>query len=412
MMSNGELMVTFIPFSGYRPSLKGGEAIGDRISPPYDVISDDYLKRLLSKEHNVTNLTLAPDDNGRYTRSRKELEKWIADGSLLKDEDSFYLYVQKFVSGGKPLVRTGIVGILKTEPYENGNVIPHEETFSAVKEDRLNLLRDMETHLESIFGIFEGFSDDLNERIAKASEELYVYEDDSGVEHIYRRISDKNVTKAITKELEQQKMLIADGHHRYETALNYSLENPNDKKKGYVLATLVSSKDPGLVIWPTHRLINSPLTKEDEAIKMIGNVMDLKEMPDVENMLKELPEWQMGLMFRSGRCFVAKYNNKGSDPLWGLDTYVAQELIIRKVYGQGIYVPGVGSYGDIKVSYDAEIDSVIGKMTAGGYDLAVVLNAPSLKAIWDLSAVGKRMPKKTTYFYPKIWSGFVFYKMV
>jgi len=404
-------MVTFIPFSGYRPSLKGGEDIGDRVSPPYDVINDDYLKRLLSKGHNVTHLTLEPDGNGRYTGSRKELEKWIADGSLIEDDDSFYLYIQKFMSDGKPLVRTGIVGILKTEPYENGNVIPHEETFSAVKEDRLNLLRDMETHLESIFGIFEGFSDYLNERIMRASEELYVYRDDSGVEHIYCKISDKNVTKAITKELEEQKMLIADGHHRYETALNYSLENPGDKKKGYVLATLVSSKDPGLVIWPTHRLINSPLTSEDEAIAKIGNIMNIRERPNAESMLKELPEWQMGFMFKSGKCYVAKYDNTGNDPLWGLDTYVAQELVIRKVYGRGIYVPGVGSYGDIKVSYDAEIDSVMKKMATGGYDAAIVLNPPSLKAIWDLSAVGKRMPKKTTYFYPKIWSGFVFYKM-
>jgi len=394
-------MVTFIPFSGYRPSLKDGEDIGDRISPPYDVINEDYLKELQSKDHNVTLLTLDPDDNGRYTGSRKELERWIADGSLVEDEDSFYLYIQRFVSNGKPMVRTGIVGILKTEPYENGKVIPHEETFSAVKEDRLNLLRDMETHLESIFGIFEGFSDGLNEKISGSSEKLYVYTDSGGVEHTYRKISDKNVTKAITKELEKQKIMIADGHHRYETALNYSLENPGDEKKGYLLATLVSSEDKGLVIWPTHRLLTSDVP-ESEAIADIGKNMKLKEAASVDEMIKELPEWQMGLMFRSGRCYLASYEKKG-DPLWSLDTYVAQELIIKGVYGY--------ENGKVKVSYDAEFDSVMKKMNDGKYDVAIVLNTPSLKTIWDLSAIGKRMPKKTTYFYPKIWSGFVFYKM-
>ena len=394
-------MVTFIPFSGYRPSLKDGEDIGDRISPPYDVINEDYLKELKSKDHNVTLLTLDPDNNGRYTGSRKELERWIADGSLVEDEDSFYLYIQRFVSNGKPMVRTGIVGILKTEPYENGKVIPHEETFSAVKEDRLNLLRDMEAHLESIFGIFEGFSDGLNEKISGSSEKLYVYTDSGGVEHTYRKISDKNVTKAITKELEKQKIMIADGHHRYETALNYSLENPGDEKKGYLLATLVSSEDKGLVIWPTHRLLTSDVP-ESEAIADIGKNMKLKEAASVDEMIKELPEWQMGLMFRSGRCYLASYEKKG-DPLWSLDTYVAQELIIKGVYGY--------ENGKVKVSYDAEFDSVMKKMNDGKYDVAIVLNTPSLKTIWDLSAIGKRMPKKTTYFYPKIWSGFVFYKM-
>ena len=393
-------MVTFIPFPGYRPSLKDGEDIGDRISPPYDVIDGDYLKELRSKDHNVTRLTLDPD-NGRYARSRKELERWIADGSLVHDEDSFYLYIQRFVSEGKPMVRTGIVGILRTEPYDNGNVIPHEETFAGVKEDRLNLLRDMESHLESIFGIFGGFSDDLNKKIAGAAEELYVYTDGSGVEHTYCRISDKDVTNAITEELEKQKMLIADGHHRYETALSYSLENPGDEKKGYVLATLVSSKDPGLVIWPTHRLLTTDV-HESEAVTKIRERMELKEVGSVDEMIKGLPEWQMGLMFRSGKCYLASYENSG-DPLWSLDTYVAQELIIKGAYGY--------EHGKVKVSYDAEFDSVRKKMDDGKYDVAIILNAPSLKTIWDLSAIGKRMPKKTTYFFPKIWSGFVFYKM-
>jgi len=394
-------MVTFIPFKGYRPSLKGREDIGVRISPPYDVIDDVYLKELQSEKRNVTLLTLNPE-NGRYTGSRKELDSWISDGSLIKDEDSFYLYRQRFTIDSKTFIRTGIVGVLKTEPYENGNVIPHEETFSAVKQDRLNLLRDMETHLESIFGIFEGFSKELNERIEAVAEKLYTYTDKSGVEHVYFKISDKAVTGSITKELAKQSMLIADGHHRYETALNYSLENPGNEKKSYVLATLVPSNDPGLVIWPTHRLLSSAKISENDAVAEIGNSMELVAKGSFDDMMKELPGRQMGLIFRSGKCYVASYDDQ-SNPLWSLDTYVAQELVIKKVYGY--------EEEKVKVSYDAEIDSVMKKMGTGEYDLAIVFNDPSLKAIWDLSAIGKRMPKKTTYFFPKIWSGFVFYGM-
>jgi len=394
-------MVIFLPFSGLRPEPGKNEKIDDMVSPPYDVIDDAQLKVLQSKAHNVTRLTLMPE-NGRYTRSRKELESWIREGALWQDTRSFYIYRQRFSDAGKEHVRVGLVGILKTEPYEEGNIIPHEETFSKVKEDRLNLLRDMETHLESIFGIHEGFSGALYERIGDNSIPLYVFRDDAGVVHEFFGIWDEKTVEMITSELKEQKMLIADGHHRYETALNYSLENPGNENKSYVLATLVSAKDPGLVIWPTHRLLKSDID-ENDAISRISKLMDVKEVPSKDEMMTNLKDWQMGLMFKSGRCFLCRYN--GTDNiLWSLDTYVAQELILKKVYGY--------DEGKVKVSYDADYFSAEKKITEGEYDLAIILNDPSLENIWNLSLAGKRMPKKTTFFYPKIWSGFVFYRMV
>ena len=393
-------MVIFLPFQGFRPELGKNEKIDDRVSPPYDVIDDAYLKRLQSKDHNVTRLTLMPE-NGRYTRARKELESWIEEGVLCRDPGSFYIYRQSFSDAGKEYVRAGLVGILKTERYEEGNIIPHEETFSKVKEDRLNLLRDMEAHLESIFGIHEGFSDELNEHIGKNSIPLYAFKDDAGVVHEFFRISDERTIGMITSELRGQKMLIADGHHRYETALNYSLENPGNEKRSYVLATLVSADDPGLVIWPTHRLLKSDLD-ENDAISQISELMETKEISSKDEMMNNLKDWQMGLMFRSGRCFLCRFSGK-DNILWSLDTYVAQELIMKKVYGY--------DEGKVKVSYDADYFSAEKKMGNGEFDLAIILNEPSLKNIWALSLAGKRMPKKTTFFYPKIWSGFVFYKM-
>lgn len=394
-------MVTFLPFPGLRPNVDSND-IENRISPPYDVIGDDYLKELQSKKNNVTRLTLMPDDNGRYSNSRKELESWIKENALISDDDSFYLYRQSFSDSGKEYVRTGLIGILKTEPYENGHVIPHEETFSKVKEDRLNLLRDMETHLESIFGIYEGFPENMMKDVLNSAVPLYVYSDSDGVRHEIMRISDENITKRISKELEKQKMLIADGHHRYETALNYSNENPGDKKRSFVLATLVSADDAGLVVWPTHRLLRSSVIPENEAIEKISEKLEMKEVSKDE-MLSKLKDHMFGLAFKSGRCFLCDHSDD-SDPLWSLDTYVAQELILKGVYGY--------DEGNVTVAYDAEMGSTMKKMSLKEYDLAIVLNDPSLKGIWDLSMIGKRMPKKTTFFYPKIWSGFVFYRMV
>lgn len=396
-------MVTFLPFPGYRPSLRDGERIDDRVSPPYDVIGDEYLKELQNKSRNITRLTLMPDGDKRYKGSRERLDSWIADGSLVQDKESFYLYRQTFDDHGRARVRTGFVGKLRTESYDEGNVIPHEETFSKVKADRLNLLRDMEAHLESIFGIFEGFSEELNADIEKTVEKIYDMTDDSGVKHEFFRISDSAITERMTEEMKNQKMLIADGHHRYETALNYSVENPGDEKKAYVLATLVPSDDEGLVIWPTHRLIRAGDVGENTAIKKIAKAIPSIEVTR-EEMFSRLKDYHFGLMFKSGKCMLAKYDSRGKDPIWDLDTYVAQEIVMNGIYK--------ADEGKSEISYDAETGSVVKKMEDREYDVAIILNEPSLKSIWDLALIGKRMPKKTTFFFPKIWSGFVICRMV
>lgn len=397
-----DTMVTFLPFPGYRPSLKDGERIEDCVSPPYDVIDDAQLKVLQSRKHNITRLTLMPV-NKRYAEARKEFQSWIDDGYLTADDDSFYLYRQTFDDHGVTKTRTGFVGRLKTEKYEEGHIIPHEETFSKVKADRLNLLRDMETHLESIFGIVKGFSPDLLKDIEACAEKLYAVKDDAGVLHEYFRISDKDVMCRMSEELKDQSMLIADGHHRYETALNYSLENPNDEKKSFVLATLVQADDDGLVIWPTHRLVRSDEISDKNVIAKVQKQMSTLEVDSAEAMKEQLRDWQMGLMFRSGRYILAKYENDTDNPMWDLDTYVLQEKILKDIYKT--------DEDKATVAYDAEYPSVKRKMDAKEYDLAVILNDPSLQTIWDLSMKGKRMPKKTTFFFPKIWSGFVFYRM-
>ena len=395
-------MVTFLPFKGYRPRLQAGEKIESRISPPYDVIGDEYLKQLQSNRYNVTNLTLSPDADKRYTASRKLLDEMIAQEILLPDQPSFYIYDQRFTSGGKEYNRRGLVGILKTEEYSEGHIIPHEETFSKVKADRLNLLRDMETHLESIFGIFPGLGADLAKKVDNAARLCYRYVDSDGVEHRYSRVGDETICKEITEKLKDQNMLIADGHHRYETALNYAKENPDCEAKQYVLCTMVAADDQGLVIWPTHRLIDAEDIGETSALKKMEKKMIMKEVTE-EEMEAQLKDHLFGMIFKSGRCFLFDNKEQNENILFELDTYSAQENILKGIYKS--------DEGKSKVSYDAELESVKKAMAEKKHDAAIILNDPQLSTIWDLSEKGKRMPKKTTYFFPKIWSGWVFYLM-
>ncbi|MGE4274483.1 MAG: DUF1015 family protein [Candidatus Methanomethylophilaceae archaeon] len=394
-------MVKFLPFTGYRPVLQDGEKIVDRISPPYDVIDEEHLQELQSHPNNVTRITLMPRD-GRYKEAGAEWRRWRQEGRLKADPvPCFYLYRQTFPTPDGARTRTGIVGVLKTEPYENGNVIPHEETFSKVKEDRLNLLRDTSLHSESIFGIFPGFPGDLHERMVRGATPLYEHVDEDGVQHCYLAIEDPALVGEIQKAIEDQKMLIADGHHRYETALAYSLENLGEEKKGYVLATLVSGDDPGLVIWPTHRLVKVDGYHETSFVSSLKKTFSVQDCP-LESLGQELPKHDLAVLLRSGKAYLLRYEDD-SDPLLSLDTYIAQEKILRGMLGY--------DEGRAKVYFDAEMPSALEKMSKGGYDLAILLNPPSLEKVWSLSLMGKRMPKKSTYFFPKIWSGFVYYRM-
>lgn len=395
-------MVTFKPFRGVRPALAAGESIADRVSPPYDVIGPEELARLQSMPANVTNLTLRQDADKHYRGSRATLDAMIGNGSLKQDNPSFYLYDQRFTSDGKEYVRRGLVGILKTEEYSADGIIPHEETFSKVKADRLNLLHDVEAHLESIFGIFPGLGDELNRKIDAEARLLYRYVDLDGTEHRYSRIADPGLCAAISAKLEGQSMLIADGHHRYETALNYAKEHPEDDAKQYVLCTMVASDDEGLVIRPTHRLIDAEDIGETSAIKKLQKNVKAVEVSE-EELEMQLHDHMCGMIFRSGRCFLIDPAKEYDDMMMALDTYFARTEILEGIYKN--------SEGKSTVSFDADLASVEKAMAEKRHDSAIVLNPPSLKTIWDLAGKGKRMPKKTTFFYPKIWSGWVFYLM-
>jgi len=395
-------MVTFLPFAGFRPAMRAGESISDRVSPPYDVIGPEELARLQSHADNITNLTLRPDGDKRYKGSRKTLDGMIESGSLKQDTPSFYLYDQTFEADGKEYRRRGLVGVLKTEEYSQTGVIPHEETFSKVKADRLNLLRDVEAHLESIFGIFPGLGEELNRKIDGEARLLYRYTDADGTEHRYSRIADEGLCAAISEKLKDQSMLIADGHHRYETALNYAKENPGCEAKQYVLCTMVASDDPGLVIKPTHRLVDAEDIGETSAIKKLEKNLRLTET-DLKGLEGSLKDHMLGLLFKSGKCYFADPCREYDDIMMSLDTYFARAEILDGVYKN--------DEGKSSVSFDAELSSVEEAMAAKKHDVAVILNPPSLETIWDLAGKGKRMPKKTTFFFPKIWSGWVIYLM-
>ncbi|MBI0581988.1 MAG: DUF1015 domain-containing protein, partial [Methanomassiliicoccales archaeon] len=327
---------------------------------------------------------------------------WIEHGALAQDRrDAFYTYKQTFCEGEHCWQRTGIIGLLAAKGYAEG-VVPHEETFPKVKEDRLNLLRGTETHCESIFGIFDELSAKLKDRIDDRETMVLEFTDPQGVRHCLFRVCDPETVESIMAELKGKTVLIADGHHRYETSSRYAQENPDSPKKQFVLATLVPSNDPGLLVFPTHRLVKElPASAESflEFVKSRFDLFDVSEPSELASALEGRPSSDVGLVIE-GKAYVASPRDLPADEMWELDSYVCQEWVLK----------GEAWKDEPTVFYEHDTAKALAKMSEG-YRLMVMLRSPSVDMIWELARLDRRMPKKSTYFWPKMWSGFVYYRM-
>ena len=400
-------MVDFRPFRGILPRLSRNESIAERISPPYDIISADEQAKLQENKYNIARITLGGLD-GRYEEAAKLLDGWISSGRLVQDDrECYYLYRQSFQDHGKWFSRNGIIGVLRTESYEEGNIVPHEETFPKVKEDRLNLLRATATHCESIFGLYDRSDLDLGE-LAKSADRLFETTDALGTMHQLFRVHDPAAVTALKDMFASKKMLIADGHHRYETAYRYSQENEGDGMKAYVLCTMVSSQDSGMFVRPTHRLIKNFDYRPRELLERMRERFTVRQVKDaaaIDQALGSASVPTFGLMLKDGTMYVAEHSAPLGDILWSVDAYICQEVIFKDV----LYPMPNGS--GMAVEYDHDLSSAARRMTDGEIDLAVIIRSPSLDLVWKVAKSGRKMPKKTTYFWPKIWSGFVLYRM-
>lgn len=395
-------MVEFLPFRGLRPQLREAEPAIVRVSPPYDVIGKEQLLRLKSFPHNVTQITLGADESG-YVNAGRTLRAWVEEGVLALDaEPAYYIYEQELTHEGHKKLRRGVMGALAATGYAPGGVIPHEETFSKVKEDRLSLLRGVEAHCESIFGIAR-IDPQMLEAVSKRGKEVFACADEQKVRHSLRMVTNIEDIKHLQSSLQRETMLIADGHHRYETSVNYAKENPGSRAKQYVLATIVPSEDTGLVVEPTHRVVAGLHSSPAEVKALLSKTLTLTPVAktDLLSKLKTADGKGMGLVTRDA-CYLCMPTRVGSEPLWEVDTYLCEKLIME---------PLLAVEDGATIIYEHQASVAMGKVERGGADMAVLLSPPSMEIIWKVALAGLKMPKKSTYFWPKMWSGLLYYPM-
>ncbi|GAB7140319.1 hypothetical protein RsTz2092_02670 [Deferribacterales bacterium RsTz2092] len=386
--------------------------LNEVIAPPYDVISPAERETLLQRSpHNVVSIDLPVGGTDKYERAAETFNKWLAESVLMQESaDKFYIYEQEFSYNGKSYVRTGLLGLLKLENFGKGSVYPHEKTLSAPKQDRLELMRATQANFSPIFGLY------LDEKNI-----IYRYKqglpnvstvDYENIKHSLWAIDETANLAELQTFMADKSIYIADGHHRYETALTYRDEmrdkdgSQTDMPYDYIMMFFVNFYDPGLLVLPTHRVVDL-----QNGITPDSLVNALKTDFDVKLCNKEdyLPTTGQILIRANGITHILTAKKALIDtfpqPYRAVDTYTLEHGILKKHLmfsdAQLLAKQGLHFYQELEDVY-SETDS------SSGAKVGFVLAGLPAETIKEVSENGLVMPQKSTYFYPKPVTGLAF----
>jgi uncharacterized protein (DUF1015 family) len=425
-------------FRAYRYDLGRVGALGDVVAPPYDVIESALQDKLYVKSpYNVIRLILNREEPGdgptanRYTRAAAHLRDWQHNGILTRDSArSLYVYHQEFTIEGKRYTRRGFLARVRLERFGEGKIFPHEETMPGPKADRLKLFHATGMNLSPIFGLYPDPESAVQSRLDEAVRRTLPLQatDHLGVVSRLWPLADQQAVSAVTGLMGPRPIFIADGHHRYETALRYLEERrqagavPDEEAApNFVLMMLVSMSDPGLVILPTHRLVGGiPEVDAGRLRTILGDRFQVETIGQGDDAARELWElieadggqrlfgfgtadgtWQLA------RCtgdtgVLMKELAPEHGPAWGqlavslLHVYVLGRLIPERLGGQP------------QCQYVHRLDEATAALRARGCALAVLVPPAAMTHVEQIAGQLEKMPPKSTYFYPKLLSGLVF----
>ncbi len=436
-------MAEVVPFKGVRYNPDLIKNMADVVAPPYDVISpkeqDGFHQR---HPNNVIRLILgktrADEDEKEnvHVRAGRFFHKWREDKVLIQDEvPAIYLTTVTFSWEGERYTRLGIIACVRLEPFEKGVVLPHERTFSKVKSERLQLMKYCHANFSPIFSLYSDGDDDLAPLNAFAAAEKPEVDliDDKGHRHRLWPITDKDLITLVTSYFRKQIIYIADGHHRYETALNYlewvKENDPSysaDHPANFIMMSLSSMEDPGMVVLPAHRLLKQ--VSEQELSRLMGNAKECFDILPfgVESELKGgLSEFNRALAANAHRNAIGFFSSEKSilqvmvlkegvmarlfedkiaPALRDLDVTVLTQLTMMEVMG----FDQARLDDETKISYQTTAFGAVDAVRAGEADMAFILNPTRIEQVQRVAENGLIMPRKSTYFYPKVVSGLIF----
>lgn len=412
-------MADIIPFKGILYNDKKIKDLSKVLAPPYDVISPKEQEELYNLHpYNIIRILLGKDfagdneKNNKYIRAASFMNDWQKKGILEKDHrPGIYINLQEFNIDGQVKERLGFIALLKLENFDTkeSSVYPHENTLTAPKLDRLELIRAIEANLGPIFAIYGDDNSSIDrvlKRAIKKTKPIIDVVDSHGIRNKLWRLSDKDEAIRIVNLMKDRKIFIADGHHRYEVGLEFSKHN-KDRKFGYILTYFTDLYGDGVVILPVHRLVAG---LNNEMLMAMEN--DLKKSFILEEISSkdEAKDFLSAAKAREGRFVIYKQKNFTGLILRNkrcLDVTLVKDLIIDPLMRRASLSHGISKDNEISVDFTKDFDYAINEVDKKRFSLAVLLNPVKITEIRDVAFSGRRMPEKSTYFYPKVLTGLV-----
>ena len=418
-----------LPFRPYIYDVKSAGEIKNLTAPPYDVISKELQDDLYERsQYNIVRLEFGKEFDGdddkknKYTRAALLFKEWIDKGILKREsKNSIYIYAQTFTIDDVPYERIGFLSLfLLPETKENRSIYGHEATLSKPKEDRFKLMEAANANFSPIFSVFEDKNSAvlniLKESVADVegkAKKLFDFIDENGIKNVLYRLEDEGVIAHIQSEMAHKPVYIADGHHRFETCINFRdyVKKEGLEKKGInadsCLMYFAPSNQDGLVILPTHRGIKGKNIDIENLLERIKEDFNYKET-NLAALLKENKKSgensvSFGFAHSSGRGFILSFKKApgGENPLGKLDVSVLQEYILKKALNITQEEIDTQKY----LVYEKDSQKALEKVKRGDLEAVFFMNPTKIEDVIGIASLNLRMPQKSTYFYPKILTG-------
>jgi uncharacterized protein (DUF1015 family) len=413
-------MAEIQPLRALHPDLAVVGSLGAVAAPPYDVIDPEQRAELAARSpYNVVRIDLPEAEPDPYAEAARLLARWQDEGALVRDDEPALWVIDQEYTGpdGRRLTRRGFFARVRVEEYGPGRIRPHERTHPGPREDRLRLTRATQANLSPIFSLYADPDGTARAALetATGAEPFGELTDDEGTRTRLWRLADPAAIQTVQGALARAELLIADGHHRYETARVYADEIGGEGDHRYVLMCLVALEDPGLTVFPTHRLV-SGLVGDDARIEALtATLREHFEVERIEQADLRPPDGdgplQMGYLdSHFGQPFRLRLKDQAiadraladmPEPYRRLDTAVLERLILMGPLGLSeddiSHLDGLG--------YSRTDDEAVRLVTDGDYDVAFFLRSSPVRQVQEIAAAGVNMPPKSTFFYPKVPTG-------
>lgn len=427
-------MAVIKAFKGLRYTEKAGD-IGQLCCPPYDIIDEGQRQQLLDKNPcNLIRLELPVSGGSEnaedYRAAGDTLRSWLKDGILRRDDkECIYIYEMEFSALGKTNKVKGFVAQVQLEPFSSGVILPHEETLSKAKTDRFNLMKITGCNFSQIYSLYIDGDGSVPQLIEKASAGApdSEFTDGDGVTHRLWCVSDVSIVKAVCEKMADKKLYIADGHHRYETALNYQryVRDSLDEigSSDYVPMMLVNMENPGLVVFPTHRIVRDLPEYDFKAV--CSRCEEYFEITPYLN--REKGEIGLREAYEKGEKAFVLFSGDNNytllklkslsvmdsllpdacKALRQLDVSVLHTLVLERIFG----IDKENMAKQINLTYTRSADEAIAAVDGKRANCCFLLNPTRVEEIGQVASAGGKMPQKSTYFYPKLTTGLVMNKI-